>query len=114
MDYILNRPYQATKAYLSGLAAESPQGGDALPVAPEEPYIPQDTGPDFLPFTMPASSAPPSTGSPYTIDPTGGGQPQMDPSTIAAGYGRKTAQLQRPNIYAPPGGYQAGLVPGGF
>ena len=69
---------------------------------------------DFLPFTMPTPSPPPSMGSSYTIDPTGGGQPQMDPSTIAAGYGRKTAQIQRPNIYAPPGGYQAGLVPGGY
>lgn len=97
-----SRPNQS---YLSGLVAEQPQ-----------PSFDQSNigGSDFLPFTMPTPSPPPSMGSPYTIDPTGGGQPQMDPSTIAAGYGRKTAQLQRPNIYAPPGGYQAGLVPGGY
>ena len=98
---VASRPNQS---YLSGLVSEQPQPS----------FQPVDTGEDFLPFTMPAASAPPSMGSPYTIDPTGGGQPQMDPSTIAAGYGRKTATLQRPNIYAPPGGYQAGLVPGGY
>lgn len=48
-------------------------------------------------------------GSPFMIDATGLG-PQMDPTTIAAGYGRKTRRGVRPNPYAIGAGYQPNLT----
>ncbi len=50
--------------------------------------------------------------SPFMIDASGLG-PQMDPTTIAAGYGRKTPRGLRPNPYAMGAGYQPNLTFGG-
>lgn len=59
---------------------------------------------------MPEMASQPQS-SPFMIDATGLG-PQMDPTTIAAGYGRKTRRGVRPNPYslAASRGYQGGLV----
>ena len=50
-------------------------------------------------------------GTPFMLDASGLG-PQIDPTTVAAGYGRKTPKLARPDIYGGAAGYQPNLTQG--